>query len=116
MGQVNETQVHMVGGVFRTSSREMMLAFCKHLRVTTSMAVEARALLFGLQIEKAHCYNKLHIEMDSLNLVRFLQDNIKCPWNTYYDIQRILSLLASIVYTMNQIKLFGMKKIKLHMG
>lgn len=61
----------------------------------TSLWVEAKALLDGLEIAKHKSITHVWIEVDSMVLVQMFQGSCSVPWNVQYIFRQIFSLLPA---------------------
>lgn len=46
-----------------------------------SLQAEMRAMLYGVRLASSRGYQNLHLESDSMMLIRVLNGETECPWN-----------------------------------
>ena len=68
------------GGLVRDSHENFVFGYSEPLGTMTSLQVELCELLLGVQYCIARGYLDLHLEANSLTLVRIVQGDGACPW------------------------------------
>ncbi|XP_027151921.1 uncharacterized protein LOC113751976 [Coffea eugenioides] len=78
------------GGVVRNSQGGFVLAFSCSFGVSTSLHAELKALAHGVQQCIAWGFLELHLEVDSLSLVRIMSGDQACPWQLQLEVDDLL--------------------------
>ncbi|XP_071912409.1 uncharacterized protein [Coffea arabica] len=68
------------GGLFRDCDGRFLLGFSCYFGEATSLQAEMKALFFGVRLGVSRGLGKLHLESNSLVLVRIIQGTVRCPW------------------------------------
>lgn len=68
------------GGVLRDYHGGFQVAFSVGFGVMHSLRAELKALIFGVRLALERGFHRLHIESDSLTLIRMLSGEWECPW------------------------------------
>ena len=56
----------------------------------TSLHVALKSLLFGVWQSLYHGYYDLHLESDSLVLIKMIQGCLACPWRLQKDLDKFM--------------------------
>ncbi|XP_027171657.1 uncharacterized protein LOC113771254 [Coffea eugenioides] len=89
------------GGVVRDSEGGFHLAFPCFFGVATSLHAELKVLVHGVGQSVARGYLDIHLEVDSLSLVRIISGAQACPWHLQLELDDLLryqSLFRSITH------------------
>ncbi|XP_027184086.1 uncharacterized protein LOC113782393 [Coffea eugenioides] len=78
------------GGVVRDSREGFLLGFAWFLGVTTSLHAKLKALVYGVNQCVARGYLDLHLEVDSLSLVRIISGDHACPWRLQVELDELM--------------------------
>ncbi|XP_071921765.1 uncharacterized protein [Coffea arabica] len=78
------------GGVVRDSREGFLLGFACFLGVTTSLHAKLKALVYGVNQCVARGYLDLHLEVDSLSLVRIISGDHACPWRLQVELDELM--------------------------
>nr|XP_027096109.1 uncharacterized protein LOC113716006 [Coffea arabica] len=78
------------GGVLRDSQGDFVLAFSCSLGFITSLHAELKALAHGVQQCIARGYLEVHLEVDSLSLVRIISGDQACPWWLQKEVEGLM--------------------------
>ena len=74
----------------RNSQGGFVLAFSCSFGVLTSLHAELKALAHGVQQCIAWGFLELHLEVDSLSLVRIMSGDQACPWQLQLEVDDLL--------------------------
>lgn len=83
------------GGLIRNSKGDILFAFSHFYGTTTSIIVEARALLDGIKYLRTFFCRPVLIECDSKVLVQIINKAAHCPWTILAYVREIKSLILS---------------------
>ena len=78
------------GGVVWDSRGGFLLGFACFLGITTSLHVKLKALVYGVNQCIAKGYLALHLEVDSLSLVRMISGDHACPWRLQVELDELM--------------------------
>ena len=68
------------GGLFRDFDGRFLLGFSCFFGEAMSLQAELKALLFDVRLGVSRGLVRLHLEYDSVVLVRIIQGKVRCPW------------------------------------
>ncbi|XP_027122034.2 uncharacterized protein [Coffea arabica] len=77
------------GGLFRDSEGRFLLGFSCSFGEATSLQAELKALLFGVRLGVSRGLVRLHLESDSMVLVRIIQGKVRCPWRLQKELREL---------------------------
>ena len=78
------------GGLVRDCLGNFVFGYSEHFGTMTSLHAELRALLVGVRYCIAREYLELHLEADSLTLIRIVQGVSACPWQLQRELDELL--------------------------
>lgn len=79
------------GGVLRDREGKIIFGYSCFFGSLTSLHAELKAMLFGVPQFIARGLYELHVEADSLVLVKILQGIQGCPWKLQWEVDELLS-------------------------
>ncbi|XP_071928157.1 uncharacterized protein [Coffea arabica] len=88
---LRESGVSGGGDVVRDREGKLIFGYSCFFGSLTSLHAELKAMLFGVQLCVAQGLHELHVESDSLSLVRILQESHSCPWRLRQEVDELLS-------------------------
>lgn len=77
------------GGILRDSHGEFQMAFAVGFGVMHSFQAELKVLLFGVRLVVERGFHRLHLELDSLTLIRMLSGEMECPWKLARELDEL---------------------------
>mgnify|MGYP004714311617 CR=1 FL=1 len=78
------------GGLVRDRHGNFVFGYSGHFGTLTSLHVELRALLLGVKYCIARGFLELHLEANSLTLIRLVQGASTCPWQLQRELDELL--------------------------
>ncbi|XP_071909708.1 uncharacterized protein [Coffea arabica] len=78
------------GGLVRDCNGEFVFGFSERFGLLTSLRAEMRALLVGIKHCIARGFLEIHLESDSLSLIRMVRGESVCPWEMQRDLDDLL--------------------------
>ena len=79
-------------GILRDPSGHFIFAFANVVDVAKSLQADLKAVLEGVKLCVQHGFADVHVESDSLLLVRMFNDELGIPWWLMRDFEELLAL------------------------
>ena len=80
------------GGILRDPEGRFIVAFAKVFDVAKSLQAELKAVLEGVRLCVQRGFAEVHVESDSLLLVRMFHAEVGIPWWLMRDFEELLAL------------------------